>query len=193
MTTDIPCQMRRKKRREREPEADEEHRDEHAEPHDHVEPAVGQGKDVRSQEQAPGDPEGDPGQEGEADVADVVAETVVAKRRLERGSRNRSRSRSRRSRHPDGSPPGVDVSIGPICLLGPPPEMMGAGAPACQPVSPRPPSHQPRGPSDRPLLMWSDSPPSYWPPSAWAHPKPIAGTDGRDFRHVGGPVTSGGP
>ena len=68
---------------EREPEADEQHGDEHAEPHEHVESLVGQGQHVGAQEQAPRDPEGDPGQEGEADVAEIVTETVGAIRRLE--------------------------------------------------------------------------------------------------------------
>ncbi len=83
MATDTHSQMRPKNRREREPEADDQHGDEHAEPHDHVEPLVGQGQHVGAQEQAPRDPEGDPGQEGEADVAEVVTETVGAIRRLE--------------------------------------------------------------------------------------------------------------
>ena len=67
------------------PEGNEEHRDEHPEPHCRVEPAVGQGKDVGLQEQAPRDPEGDSRHEGEADVPDVAAETVVPKCQLEGG------------------------------------------------------------------------------------------------------------
>jgi hypothetical protein len=68
---------------EREHQPDEQHRDEHAEPHERVEPSVGQGQHVRSEEQAPGDPQGHPGQEGKADVDNVVAEAILAVGRLE--------------------------------------------------------------------------------------------------------------
>ena len=48
-----------------------------------VESLVGQGQHLGAQEQAPRDPDGDPGQEAEADVAEIVTETVGAIRLLE--------------------------------------------------------------------------------------------------------------
>ena len=73
----------RPKNRVREREADDQDGDEHAEAHEQVESLVGQGQHLGAQEQAPRDPDGDPGQEAEADVAEIVTETVGAIRLLE--------------------------------------------------------------------------------------------------------------
>ena len=70
--------------REAERVAEDQHRDEHAEPDHHVQLSVVHRQHVRAKEESPTDPQSDPGQERESDVAEVELEAILPERRLER-------------------------------------------------------------------------------------------------------------
>ena len=63
--------------------ADDQHRDEHAEPDQPCPAGVVERQHVRAQEDPPPDPQADPGQERESDVAEVELEAILPERRLE--------------------------------------------------------------------------------------------------------------
>ena len=84
---------------------------------EHVEALIGEGQDAVSQEEAPRDPQGDPRQEHETDVAEVVLEAVDPERRLQRGSRKKRSRRLTKRRLIDRSSVAVGVGIDQPCRV----------------------------------------------------------------------------